>query len=475
MKYYYKLLYGAFCTFFVLFVISACDKDKLPPSSEYPDGTIPIPPSQQRTTGNPDAGFDYLRYGDYLGAGIPYDLYTQFSQDPENLLNRTGDNATISPSFNAFTAYNGVYVVGGLTCFACHATKLNGEFVLGLGNSFSDYTSDFSGLYSFMETAVINEYGDPSPELDAIRPLVQSATAAGTFIQTPFKGVNPAFMMEQVFVAHRDPQTLEWHDDYTEYDIPDYAVMSDVPPLWNVKKKNSLYYNGMGIGDFTKGMMQIITASVIDSTKAREVYNNFDDVLAWIQSLEPPTYPNDIDDLLAAEGKAIFEDHCAKCHGTYDDGNETFPNLFVYASTVGTDSLYAEYYVKHPGFIDWLKNSWFAYDNINLSGYPNMAIGYVAPPLDGVWATAPYLHNGSIPDLEALLNSGRRPTYWRRTFDQNDYDLQTVGWNYTLETTATDKNTYDTTLPGFSNKGHYYGDVLTDAERGSLIEYLKTL
>jgi hypothetical protein len=40
-------------------------------------------------------------------------------------------------------------------------------------------------------------------------------------------------------------------------------------------------------------------------------------------------------------------------------------------------------------------------------------LGYVAPPLDGVWATAPYLHNGSVPTLAALLDTRNRPTYWR--------------------------------------------------------------
>jgi hypothetical protein len=57
--------------------------------------------------------------------------------------------------------------------------------------------------------------------------------------------------------------------------------------------------------------------------------------------------------------------------------------------------------------------------------------GYIAPPLDGIWATAPYLHNGSVPDLATLLKSSSRPTYWLRSFDDGDYDLTNVGWKCT--------------------------------------------
>jgi hypothetical protein len=111
--------------------------------------------------------------------------------------------------------------------------------------------------------------------------------------------------------------------------------------------------------------------------------------------------------------------------------------------------------------------------------------GYQAPPLDGIWATAPYFHNGSVPTLYDVLNSKSRPQRYTRSFktDKEDYDFEKVGWKVTL---VKDKlpNTapaierrkiYDTTLPGRSNAGHTYGDKLTDPERMAIIEYLKTL
>ena len=54
--------------------------------------------------------------------------------------------------------------------------------------------------------------------------------------------------------------------------------------------------------------------------------------------------------------------------------------------------------------------------------------GYVAPPLDGVWATAPYLHNGSVPTLAALLDSRLRQPRFGIGRGDDDYDLGLVGW-----------------------------------------------
>ena len=50
--------------------------------------------------------------------------------------------------------------------------------------------------------------------------------------------------------------------------------------------------------------------------------------------------------------------------------------------------------------------------------------GYTAPPLDGIWATGPFLHNGSVPNLALVLDSTRRPTYWRRVdFDSTNFEI----------------------------------------------------
>ena len=79
-----------------------------------------------------------------------------------------------------------------------------------------------------------------------------------------------------------------------------------------------------------------------------------------------------------------------------------------------------------------------------------------------------------MPTLEAVLNSKARPTFWSRDFDKPEYDYNNVGWKYISHMTAA-KGAYNTTLNGYGNYGHYFGDKFTTQERKAVIEYLKTL
>jgi len=204
----------------------------------------------------------------------------------------------------------------------------------------------------------------------------------------------------------------------------------------------------------------------------------FADVRAFIASLEPPAYPYDIDRELATEGEAVFGRHCSACHGTYG-ADPTYPNLVIDLETVGTDPAYArQAYDDGERFMNWFNESWYGERAL-----ARPAPGYVAPPLDGVWATAPFLHNGSVPTIAALLESGTRPDYWSRDPGAGEFDRQALGWHYVeheqgkggQKSEAGRERLYDTTLTGYSNAGHTFGDALTDAERTALIEYLKTL
>lgn len=230
----------------------------------------------------------------------------------------------------------------------------------------------------------------------------------------------------------------------------------------------------MGRGDFSRYLMASSLLTMKDSTKANEVDAKFPDILAYLNSIEAPIYPEAIDQSLADQGKLIFDQTCSACHGTYG-AEEFYPNLLVDTDVVGTDAKLSDSYesAEFQDFKNWFNTGWFAQD-------PNSAQlvaegGYVAQPLDGIWASAPYLHNGSIPTLEDLLNSEQRPTYWKRTCEDDDYDFGKVGWNYSTESSQVDTDTYDTTIYGYGNGGHTFGDHLSDNDRGALIEYLKTL
>jgi hypothetical protein len=98
--------------------------------------------------------------------------------------------------------------------------------------------------------------------------------------------------------------------------------------------------------------------------------------------------------------------------------------------------------------------------------------GYKAPILNGVWATSPYFHNGSAANLHEVLSAPeeRMKTFYKGTLD---YDPVNVG--YKTEKSETNKELFDTSLPGNRNTGHGFGAILNEKERRDLIEYLKTL
>jgi len=140
---------------------------------------------------------------------------------------------------------------------------------------------------------------------------------------------------------------------------------------------------------------------------------------------------------------------------------------------VKTDPLLATSNYAYTDFVNWYNTSWF--NQGPYAAYLQPSNGYVAPPLDGVWATAPYFHNGSVPTLWDVLDSANRPEYWMRTHEPQDFDYDKLGWQYTRPSSKLGKQTYDTTIPGYGNQGHDFGDHFVNSERQALIEYLKTI
>jgi mono/diheme cytochrome c family protein len=251
-----------------------------------------------------------------------------------------------------------------------------------------------------------------------------------------------------------------------------------------MKKKHAMFYNSGGRRDHARIMMTASTLCVDSVKEAEAIDAYFPDVRAYIYSLDAPPYPFPVDTALAERGRAPFEKTCARCHGTYGQGGPggpgtSYPNLVIGVEDVATDPLIVAGNAQFAGpFVKWFNESFYGQ-----KGHLAPAAGYVAPPLDGIWATAPYLHNGSVPTLQALLDSPSRPKFWSRSFDSTDYDQTAVGWRYTVRdhgqaeepSDTVSKTIYDTRLPGYSNSGHTYGDSLSAEDRRAVLEYLKTL
>ncbi len=464
---------GKPCTFTlyagIALSLAACGGDE--PSIESPVG--PIPAYDQRA-GDAEAGWQALINNGYVGCGVPRSAYNQvFSPAPTwARLDRGGTNASLPYNFTSFRTGSGVEVVSP-NCLQCHAETLRGQLVIGLGSHTADYTDDISGL-AVLAGGLITDPAERA-EWEKWRDRV---VAVAPYTITKTVGVNPADNLAAVLFAHRDAETLAWSNELLMELPPNIVVPVDVPPWWRMQKKNAMFYDGAGRGDHARIMMTASTLCVDTVDEARAIDAYFPDVRAYLLTLQPPAWPFAVDAALAATGKDVFDGTCARCHGTYGEV-ETYPNLIVGLDEVNTDPVLASGAAQFAeGAVRWFNRSFFG----ELS-FLSPARGYVAPPLDGIWATAPFLHNGSVPTLAALLDSSTRPTYFTRSYDTNDYDEAAVGWRFTALPAGQDAEPdagrktriYDTGQLGYGNGGHTFGDALTAEQRRAVIEYLKTL
>ena len=167
---------------------------------------------------------------------------------------------------------------------------------------------------------------------------------------------------------------------------------------------------------------------------------------------------------------------CADCHGTYGPGGK-YPEKRVPLEVVDTDGVrLTGMPAEHRRFY---RDSWFGeYGKLDVVEEPD---GYVAPPLDGIWASAPYFHNGSVPTLWHVLNPDERPAVWLRSED--GYDQRRVGLQVAefakrpaeAKTPEEKRRYFDTHLKGKSAGGHLFPEELSADEKQAVLEYLKTL
>ena len=432
--------------------------------------------------GDPEAGYEALLTRDYVSCGIPWSVFSVAEGVvgvEEPLPGREGKNAEVGHSWNVVTLDDGSELVVS-NCLQCHAGRFNGELIVGLGKADIDNTTP------------LNDTLDPLPNLPetndaniAFNKFKSRVSTLGPSVVMQTVGSNPAVMYAIGLFAHRDPETLEWIEE-AQFEVDEGDNLpADTPPWWRASKKATHFANGMSRGDH-RGTMILASSLCTDSVEEAEgLLEYFVDVQAYLASLEAPEYPFAIDQPLADEGKPLFECHCAGCHGTYDDdpAAETFPNLLIPLDVIGTDPTFAER-AAPGGAYNHLESRFNAsfYGSVTEIVTADPVAGYTAPPLDGIWATAPFLHNGSVPTLELVLDSMARPNAWRRLdYDSTNFDEEALGWPWE-ESVGHDeapseerKWIYDTSAFGHGNGGHTYGDALDERERTAVLEYLKTL
>ncbi len=375
------------------------------------------------------------------------------------------------------------------------------------------------------------------------------------------------------------------------------AHTQDTPPWWNMGSRPRKFFDSGVSNDSTRIIMaagpgEISELFSADGRYYRSRIEEWDqDLEAFFLTLQSPQWPKGVDRNLAEAGAILFHSKdlwaepgnansprpdggngsCAGCHGAYSPrfvndpaflADPAFEGIASHISTldvIGTDTARSDMLTTTLR-VGWDSTFW-AYPEgvegyvppdekdpltefvddiapnrpVGVCGWQKEIIGYQAPPLYGVWATAPYFHNGSVPTVEAVLDSSKRPQIWQRQLQEMDgivgfdqrfdqaYDHQALGWKHTalacdelpgeaflncnplqdegpsiyqmVMNFLNDNVSYtgyiagmdpqpgaferrlvfDSRILGNGNQGHAFTDVLSDAERRAIIEYLKTL
>jgi hypothetical protein len=295
------------------------------------------------------------------------------------------------------------------------------------------------------------------------------------------------------------------------------------PAIWDTPYLDWVLYNASIRQPLARNVIEALgvgapidpTTFLSDKILHSVLMDNVVSIHRSLTKLESPRWPEDllgkIDMDKAGRGEAIYQQSCSECHGLIDrqthlpiagaDGSGEIAVNVVPLTKIGTDPHQASNFAARMitlekiggppsipymdaaktvsgGIVEQWKNQSAANAEAESEvdkGRPNEFRGilaYRARPLNGIWAMAPYLHNGSVPSLYyLLLPSAQRP----RIFFTGSWEFDPV--NVGLETGSPFAGgfKFDAWLPGNSNAGHEFGTNLDEADRMALIEYLKTL
>ena len=349
---------------------------------------------------------------------------------------------------------------GGWTmnCFTCHGGSIKGEMVEGLPNAQIALETMYADLRRTKKRR-----GDAFSQMDLGSAAVPMGTTVGTSNAVVFGIGLMTFRDKDLNLSLRfRPHLLTHHD-------------MDAPAWWNVRKRKRLYIDGF-VERNHRALVPFVMDQLNSGEKMRGWEDEFEKVYAYIKSLEPPKYPLKVDEDLVAKGKIVFDENCKSCHGTYGK-IATYPSKVVPLKKIGTDAVRLKALTRYDRKV--YHESWFAHYGKDETVLDPK--GYQAPPLDGVWASAPYFHNGSVPTIEGVLNSKNRPDIWRANHD--GYDFDQVGLEVesyaalpvSIERSDQRRKYFDASVRGKGNGGHTFGDKLNSKQRSAVIEYLKTL
>ncbi|MGH6895340.1 MAG: hypothetical protein ACREJ5_02160 [Geminicoccaceae bacterium] len=260
--------------------------------------------------------------------------------------------------------------------------------------------------------------------------------------------------------------------------LPAAPGPADIPAAWQQVDRSRFQWDD-SVGDLT---YREVAASLSVSGGDPDAVN-LDNVVAasaFTENLPAHPYPFDVNRPAAAQGARIYWKACAGCH---EPGNDVLRSPEETGTDPNRANIFTEFMIN--GLIEEFRAACTIPECFDANGNPlpdsdvlEATGGYIQIPLAGVWQTAPYLHNGSVPTLYHLLTGDRPDTFYRGNFT---YDEEFVGYTW-AEATSPRALLYDTGLEGYANTGHtgpaFNGGIDWETEPDrlwDLLEYLKTL
>lgn len=402
--------------------------------------------------------------------------------------------------------------VANFTCGACHVGRVqleNGKVqnLLGAPNTRFDASAFFKALTATpthpglteerLKAAIASKpngyfYGD---ELNVAQEKLERAVfsaAAGLILQKTAEGIggnakqrdliaqkgydkpgSPDFYASTPGRADAFGLTVvQFVNQSTLDELPTEPAITDIMSVWNQKDRAVSHWGG----EMRSGVWPVVAAefAVAGASKIVNV-DNLEKSTSFLHGLPSPPYPFAVNKDRAMRGAKLFADNCASCHKAGDA--QIYP-LAELGTDVSRSKAFTPYTLEkfNAALKDSCRNGSVCQD------IPENIIqktaGYVATPLDGIWARAPYLHNGSVPTLRQLLVPSSRPANFER--GSIAYDQKNVGFVWDKKEKGT--VTYDTSKLGQRNAGHdspkYLGSVNWAQETEKLedlLEYMKTL
>jgi hypothetical protein len=365
----------------------------------------------------------------------------------------------------------------GLNCALCHTGTVREtagsprQIVLGMPPP----SLDFQGYVSFL----IECGADERFNVDNVMAAMEKKQAMSFVERTVFRSV---IVPKTIEAGREEGRKMSWVLDAIRMGPGRYDVFNsgrvrlgmdprsgptatvDFPPLWNqqARRTHHAQWDGNNASLSERNRIAAIGAGATPDQADADELEWIDD---WVLTVPVPKYPFAIDQQLAEKGAPIFQIQCSRCHAA--DGSRM--GQVTPIDEIGTDRARFDAFTPDlAAAMNTLRaRRWSIQSFQKTAGYANLF-------LDGVWARAPYLHNGSVPNLRALLEPPeKRPTVYYRGSDV--YDPQNLGFVSSGPEAERAGFRFDTTIKGNGNGGHLHGTSLAPEEKDALIEYLKTL